>query len=442
MFRGPRCPVNEDVREWIEESLDLLTEKLGEERLCSEVILPDEDYFPDRYEGTRECVQQLLERVCGYLAVDPVRLRLAFYQQRDPFAKVRDASQGFAGGMIVLPTPGAKAESEPPHEAVVGIEVSNLDDPPGLVGTMVHEVCHLVLSDAGVMGDVANYELLTDLTTVFVGMGLLTANAAFRSGWTGPRSGLAWGRSGGWETRRSGYMSEEMYGYALAAWTLRRDEPEPDWTEYLSVNVRSYFQQSMRYFSEAGEREGKPKGNGGGWLRWLLGRRTGPSAEEHEHHALAYLRHDNYDLAIAELDAAIRLAPESYTAYYWRGAAWAGTGDHEAAIADFDRALYFNRRYPEALRGRASCCCELKRYDEALVEYDEAIRTKPNFAEAYLDRGRLLLTLGRRAEAKADFEQALRFTRDPELQDAAVELLGEASAHAVPKRPKPRGRHR
>ena len=69
---------------------------------------------------------------------------------------------------------------------------------------------------------------------------------------------------------------------------------------------------------------------------------------------------------------------------------------------------------------------DLQAYPEALADYDAAIQAKPNYAEAYLaDRGRLLLKLNRMAEAKADFEKALKFSRYPDLQQEASEMLGQ-----------------
>jgi hypothetical protein len=60
-------------------------------------------------------------------------------------------------------------------------------------------------------------EPLTDLLTVYLGMGILTANACFDFANT---AGYQFRRIGGWSTSRLGYLTEQMFGYGLArhAW--------------------------------------------------------------------------------------------------------------------------------------------------------------------------------------------------------------------------------
>ncbi len=42
-------------------------------------------------------------------------------------------------------------------------------------------------------------------------------------------------------------MSEEMFGYALAAFAWLRGESKPDWSRYLEGNVGAYFKSAHRY---------------------------------------------------------------------------------------------------------------------------------------------------------------------------------------------------
>jgi hypothetical protein len=88
---------------------------------------------------------------------------------------------------------------------------------------------------------------LTDLLTVFLGMGIFTANATIRDRtWT-------YGQMTGWSIGRQGYMSQRMYGYALALFALARGEEKPAWAGHLRLDVRSAFNKGLRYVRETGD---------------------------------------------------------------------------------------------------------------------------------------------------------------------------------------------
>jgi tetratricopeptide (TPR) repeat protein len=59
-----------------------------------------------------------------------------------------------------------------------------------------------------------------------------------------------------------------------------------------------------------------------------------------------------FDKAIADGDAAIKVDPKNWAAYNNRGNAYAGKGDYDHAIADFDVAVKLNPKYAEAFYNR------------------------------------------------------------------------------------------
>jgi len=110
-----------------------------------------------------------------------------------------------------------------------------LSDSPALVATLAHELAHvLLLGDRRIPPDDPHMEPLTDLCTVFKGMGIFTANTAFR---------FDQGQSG-WEARRQDYLPEEMFGYAMARFAHLRGEEKPLWERHLCVNVRDFYRRS------------------------------------------------------------------------------------------------------------------------------------------------------------------------------------------------------
>jgi hypothetical protein len=85
---------------------------------------------------------------------------------------------------------------------------------------------------------------VTDLATVFLGMGVFTANATIReSYWTD-------GHFSGWSIGRQGYMTQRMYGHALALFALARKEEKPSWASHLRPDVADAFAKGLRFLQE------------------------------------------------------------------------------------------------------------------------------------------------------------------------------------------------
>jgi hypothetical protein len=57
----------------------------------------------------------------------------------------------------------------------------------------------------------------------------------------------------GWRTERKGYLTEEMFGYALALFALMRGERSASWSKFLEGSVRTYFKDSLKYLEKTGE---------------------------------------------------------------------------------------------------------------------------------------------------------------------------------------------
>ena len=101
--------------------------------------------------------------------------------------------------------------------------VNALSDPFSVVATLAHEIGHVILLGQGRVGpDDFDHEELTDLLTVFLGLGIFPANSiSMESNWNS-------GQMSGWSVGRQGYLTINMYGYALALFALARENPEPE----------------------------------------------------------------------------------------------------------------------------------------------------------------------------------------------------------------------
>jgi hypothetical protein len=230
------------MKQWLEESFNWLIDEMGAETLLSvEVILPTEEYFPDPYSGSPHDIRMMLERVCGYMDVDPGDVEMRLYTHDDgsnihPLA----ASEREPHAIGTYQMRGGKYH--------IRLESSQAVNPEKLVGTIAHELGHVILlGEDRLDPDYEDHELLTDLLTVFYGLGIFSANSSFSF------EQYTNAQFQGWQASRAGYLTEEMYGYGLALFAYARSESKPEWSRHLSTNVKHYFKQGLKYLVKGGE---------------------------------------------------------------------------------------------------------------------------------------------------------------------------------------------
>jgi hypothetical protein len=218
--------------------------------LDAQVILPTLEYFPDPYDDNPEAAEKLLQRVCGYMRVARSRIEFEIFpdeteELREILPSWGDSSGKFTAGLYVhdemkdADMEGAWSEQKC---SVVAIRSTLLKDPLSLVATVAHELGHVILLGGGrMLRETVDHEPMTDLLTVFLGLGVFTANSAGRF------KQYQDVRSQGWSMQRLGYLTEQIYGYALARFAMERGEEKPEWTTHLSTNVSAYFKRSRAW---------------------------------------------------------------------------------------------------------------------------------------------------------------------------------------------------
>ena len=220
-----------------------LVEEFGRDALRGAVVvLPTDEFFPDQFSGDEGAARALVDRVCAYMGVAPGRVELEFFADQD-----KELGAG-------LPCAESSYDGVAGHyrkrrdKFLINIESSQLSDPMLLIATCAHELGHVrLLGEGRVSAGYEDHEPLTDLLTVFLGMGVFTGNSVFSfRQWTDAFSQ-------GWQTARRGYMTEEMFGYALALFAWARGEQRPAWSKYLGGNVGSYFKNGHRYLEKTGD---------------------------------------------------------------------------------------------------------------------------------------------------------------------------------------------
>jgi hypothetical protein len=234
------------MREWIDGRFGWLAGQFGQDVPArGTVVLPTPAFFPDRYDAKNDDdARVMLERVAGYMNVDPQTLKLTFYSEGDPDAVGRFAlgTTNRTAGLYFHRRTDADGQLE--SHATIGIERGQLADPMSLVATLAHEIGHEILLGQGrVNADDPDHEPLTDLLTIFLGMGIFTANATIRDrGWTS-------GGWSGWRTSRHGYLSQREVGYALARFAFTRGELKPPWAKHVRPDVRLPMREGLGFLA-------------------------------------------------------------------------------------------------------------------------------------------------------------------------------------------------
>jgi tetratricopeptide (TPR) repeat protein len=152
-------------------------------------------------------------------------------------------------------------------------------------------------------------------------------------------------------------------------------------------------------------------------------------AEAYVFRSILRIEISDFHLALEDLDAALRLVPNSPETLNKKGNCLNRLKRFDEALASYDKAISIQSDYAEAFYNRGVTLCELKCFDDALASYDKAVSLKIDYAEALYNRGITLNELKRFDEALVSYEKAISINSDfAEARYAkAVNLLREES---------------
>ena len=131
------------------------------------------------------------------------------------------------------------------------------------------------------------------------------------------------------------------------------------------------------------------------------------SVSAHSNRGSALKELEQFDAALASYDKALALKPDHPEILYNRAGVLQTLGQHADALASLDRALTIKPDYIDALINRGTVLYELDRLDAALASYDRALALNPNHAQAHNNRGTVLRRLEQPEEAIASYDRAI-----------------------------------
>ncbi len=428
----PRCPIAPELQAWLDGRVAWIAQEFGIERLHDELVLPNDDFFPDEYHGTEDDVRRLFEQVCEYMGVDPSRVDLRFYKTGDRRALAHLVDCADEAGLY----------QDGDGRAVVQVEESQFSDPHKLVAVFARELAHVHLhGDNRLQKDADDGELVTDLLAVFLGFGVFMANAVSgSSALLGLIEGL-------------GYLSDSECAYALSILAWLHYKGKPPWASLVRPNVREPMLEAVRWLAEIDENTHLPRGH-----RFdNLGRQSIPlspypdlarfaaesAAEEDKPDALDHFGQGLFALtagrfaeALQELSIAITENPEDVEAYQQRAMAYLGLNRAEEALADAQKAVAMAPDDVEShfLRGKALmhnglCDLALADFDVVIDDNDDRGSAGSRLADAYYQRGLVRAAQDDSSAAIRDFSRAIGTVpyraEVYEARAAAYEFLGK-----------------
>lgn len=246
--KTPKLPITAEDKEWVEDVLLFLKEKLGKEYFLSlETILPDKRYYNHSFTGTEEDAEFILNQTKIYMDIED-DIRLDFFSNSPvemtdgtllstPSDNVNGTWKSFTG-----------TYEDIDNIPLIVIERNQLKDTQSLITTVVYELSyHLNLDDDYPTETEEAGGCIIELVGIAYGFGIFMGNSRFSfNKYTTPVGST-------WQTYSKGFLPEQLIAYAMA-WLCTFRKEEPVWKNMLNVSMQKYFNQSYEYIQKYPEK--------------------------------------------------------------------------------------------------------------------------------------------------------------------------------------------
>ena len=220
-----------DERKWLGRYLRKLIERRGYEHFVSTpLLLPLPEIFPVQWNARIADVHRLTQHLMHYAGLADVELRLTGFTSADLEGVMDAGTAGWFAGIR-------------DGRAHMGVHVAQLRDAEAAVGVMAHEVAHAWRAQHKLVADSRDREeLLTDLSTIYLGFGVLTTNNTDRY-----RSSGGYGYTE-WSTSSAGYLPPNAMSWLLALQLAARGDKREiaDAEANLEPNQRASFRAALK----------------------------------------------------------------------------------------------------------------------------------------------------------------------------------------------------
>jgi hypothetical protein len=222
-----RPPLRLREKVWTETEFHGLLGKLGVQRLREvEVLLPTSRYFSTIDFSTSDDIQQLLKEVGQHLGMKTDHIEFHFESE------------------------GANFKPCVIEQKNTYIEIPSLllEDAESMIALFIRELNrdYLIRND-WLQGDEINHHGVVDLCTVLVGGGVFSANTSLKE-----RNRVD-GSLEVWEMWKQAHSPARIFGYALALFSVIRDERKPLWSSYLTPDAQQAWKQGRRFLLKSSD---------------------------------------------------------------------------------------------------------------------------------------------------------------------------------------------
>lgn len=235
-------------REWLAAGLETLIAARGEEHfLTAPLLLPEDRFFPDRFTPDAAGVAALAKRLLAYASLAHLDVSIETYENEQDVQEL-----GLDGKAAKWSHSGAAAwfAGIEGKRCLFGVELSKLTDPLGLVAAMAHEIGHAFRRSHRLERREHDVEeKLTDVTTIYLGFGVLTTAAAARFT---TKSHDVIGSS--YSHARQGYLGYDEMAYLLGLQLVVRgydDAAVKHFARHLPANQAAVLREATRDIARA-----------------------------------------------------------------------------------------------------------------------------------------------------------------------------------------------
>lgn len=212
-------PIDRDSQDWLLNALIGLVDVQGAGHFLDAPLLePTTKFFPDEWEASIRGVEVLLKRLMLYAGLEELHPEVSAFTQADEIFELNEFGSPKSWGHEGAAAWFAGVEGK---RCFFGVAERNISEPEILIASMCHEVAHAWRVVNGLAVDNRDEEeLLTDVSTVYLGFGILTTNGSFRYRTSGEFDGI--NATFSCSHQRVGYLPPSAMSFLLAVQSMVR----------------------------------------------------------------------------------------------------------------------------------------------------------------------------------------------------------------------------
>lgn len=208
--------------------------------ISSPILEPTSDFFPESRGSASFCLDRTTRRLLQYAGLK--HLDVSFETFSEPDLQDDSGEQSHCNSIA------AYFRGIDRGICRFGLNEDQSTDLEYLVGVMAHEVAHAYRRSVSLECDAPEEELLTDITTVYLGFGVLTANNSLRHRTAGEVSGNQ--AYTYWSISKAGYLPPQALIFLLAIQITFQGLDSPRRrriSSHLETNQAAFLRAALRH---------------------------------------------------------------------------------------------------------------------------------------------------------------------------------------------------